>query len=65
MFEFLWECLSISYKGFLGMLFWSIGVGLFGFAIAVIGFALSGEWKTKKKKYEGQPIVLKGGKKDE
>lgn len=66
MFEFIWECMSISYKGFLGMVFWCIGVGLFGFAVAVLGFIASGEWKKpKKKKYEGQPIVIKGGKKDE
>ena len=65
MFEFMWECMSISFRGFLGMLFWSMGIGLFSFVVAILMFAVSGEWKTKKKKYKGQPIVLEGGKKDE
>ncbi len=66
--DFIWECMSISMRGFLGMVFWTIGIGLFSFAIAVLGFALSGEWKKNKKprpKYKGKKIIIQGGKKDE
>jgi len=55
----------ISFKGMLGIFFWSISATLCGLAIAYIAYFSSGEWKKpKKKKYEGQPIVVKGGKKD-
>lgn len=65
--EFIWSCMVISFKSMLGMLFWSIFFALFGLLMAIIGHTLSGDWKKKKpkSKYEGQPIVVKGGKEDE
>ncbi|GAH10580.1 unnamed protein product [marine sediment metagenome] len=66
MFDFIWECMSISYMGMLGMIFWSISISVFGFTIACFAYFVSGEWKKPKKpKYNGEKIIIQGGKKDE
>lgn len=65
--EFILSCMIIAIKGALGGFFIAIAFFLFGFIIAVISFLLSGGWKKtppKKHKYKGQPIVVKGGRKD-
>ena len=49
---------------------WIMATIGFSLCIGLIAFFISGEYKSKlkpkeKPKYQGQPIVLKGGKKDE
>jgi hypothetical protein len=67
--EFIWACMAISLKGILGTIFWFIAIALSGVGIAMvisfISFLILGS-KIKKEenkpKYEGKPIVIKGGK---
>ncbi len=66
--EFVWECIVIFCKGSLGMVFLVIAIGLIGIILSCLG-ALLGIFnfikeyeKRKKPKYEGQPIIIEGGK---
>ena len=58
----------LSFKVVLGGIFWAIAIYLviLGFAGIVYIASLSQKPKVppKKPKYEGQPIIVKGGKKD-
>jgi uncharacterized iron-regulated membrane protein len=58
----------IALKGALGGFFIALAIFLLCLGIALIAFFGSGEWKKttppKKDKYKGQPIVVKGGRKD-
>lgn len=69
MITFIWSCMVLSFKVVLGSFFWIMATIGFSLGIGLIAYFLSGEYKKqnakKKPKYQGQPIVLKGGKKDE
>ena len=53
----------LSAKVVLGGFFWIVAFWLF--AIAVAGIAFATQKKTPEKpKYKGEPIVIKGGRKD-
>jgi hypothetical protein len=66
MFSWIWGCMILTFKVALGGFFWVISFYAFALIMAGLAFGLSGEWKKPKKpKYEGQPIIVKGGKKDE
>lgn len=69
---FIWSCMVISFKGMLGIMFWTFASIAFFLCMAGIFAIVNGiisSFKPKKKqektKYEGQPIVVEGGKKDE
>ena len=66
--EFIWSCMVISLKGFLGTIFWFIALIVAMLVFAIIGYLLFGDWYKKdppeKPKYKGKPIVIKGGYKD-
>lgn len=54
----------LSFKVVLGWMFWGIAVYACGLGIALIAFLATQKKTPKKPKYEGQPIVIKGGRKD-
>jgi len=58
--HYLTDCLVIFVKGFIGMILWS----LFAFALSSIALFFH-KYKNRGKEkplYQGQPIVIKGGK---
>lgn len=65
----MWECMILAFKVFIGtILWWIVGLIIIG-CIALISYlfiAYSDRSKKQNKpKYEGKPIVVEGGKKDE
>lgn len=54
----------LSLKVALGWMFWGIAIYSSGLAIAYIAFLATQKKTPEKPKYKGEPIVIKGGKKD-
>ncbi len=63
--DFIWECMVISFKSGLGLFFWMIALAIVGFVGSVISYMFVQQSEKKRPKYEGQPIVVKGGKEDD
>ena len=64
MFAWIWGCMVLSFKVVLGGVFWVVAFYLFALAIAGIAYVTTQKKTPEKPKYEGQPILVKGGKKD-
>ena len=64
--EFIWSCMILALKVTLGGFFWAISFFVFSLGIALLAFFITGQHKSKlsKPKYQGKPIIVKGGKKD-
>lgn len=67
--EYIWECMTIAFKGFIGFILWTCVLA----TVFMIATLFSKEWRDNyriqkfkaRPKYKGEPIVIKGGKKDE
>lgn len=62
--NYIWECMTIAYKGFLGFILWMFVTTIIAILI-VQAFSKERRDTLRKPKYKGEPIVIKGGKKDE
>lgn len=64
MFSWIWGCMVLSFKVVLGGVFWVVAFWLVALGIAGLTFLATQKKTPEKPKYEGQPIVIKGGRKD-
>jgi uncharacterized membrane protein len=69
MFEWLFSCMVITVKGFIGGILLMSMLIFFSLIVAVISYATSTVYRKNyhksKPKYKGDPIIIQGGKKDE
>lgn len=67
--QYIWMCMQAAYEAFFGMIFWLFAFTIIGMIITVLAYSFSGEWrrnyKARKPKYEGKPILVDGGKDEE
>lgn len=61
----LWECMVISLKAGIGGILWVIVAILIAGFLGSIAYVITNMSERKKPKYEGKPIVVEGGKKND
>jgi hypothetical protein len=65
----IWEYMVLAFKVGVGGLLWTllfmVVVGILGVILALFDLPVPKPKKPKKPEYNGQPIVVNGGKKDE